>query len=360
MPFFLPGIPGSFFLKVLLLPALLASLLLIFILAVSEFTVTAFLSVPVLVTDIFIQFCAFYNYATAVTESGLLILLCLTGLLIEYKVTAGKIFLSLSGRSQPSQLMLPSGSKWRLFGLVAAYLAGSTFIPLGLLVHQSFERGAEDFLQAFSLLQTEMKQSFLYSAAGAVLITIIGFGFSYLKHKHSYWGIDLMLLGAFCIPSVVAGIALISFYNTPYFNLVYASPALVILAYVMRFAFVAERIIQNRLLQVPESLELAARIHGAGSWTYLRRILLSLSAQALFGAFIISFIFCLGQLGTTIMVYPPGTSLLPIKIFTLMANAPQRLTSSLCLVALLFTATVLGLLLGGWHLVRKSRSRAYG
>jgi iron(III) transport system permease protein len=354
--------PKVFFRIVLPLirPAMLAALLLIFVLAVSEFTVPAFLSVPVLVTDIFTQFSAFYNYAAAITQSSLLVLLCLTGLVIEYKLTAGKIFLTVSGRNQPRPLMLPSKSKWFLFGLLAFYLACVTFIPLGLLIRQSFARGTGDFLRAFSLLQAEMGHSFLYAAAGAGIITLVGLGFSYLKHNHSGWGIDLMLLGAFCIPAVVAGIALIGFYNTPWLNPVYASPAIVIIAYVMRFTFVAERIIQNRLLQLPESLEQAARIHGAGTWTYLRRILLPLSAQALFGAFIISFIFCLGELGTTIMVYPPGTSLLPIKIFTLMANAPQSLTSSLCLVTLLFTATVLGLLLSGWQLARKGISGAYG
>lgn len=354
--------PKVFFRIVLPLirPALLAALLLIFVLAVSEFTVPAFLSVPVLVTDIFTQFSAFYNYGAAITQSGLLILLCLIGLLLEYKLTAGKIFLTGSGRSQQTRLILFLGSEWLLFGLVAAYLACSTFIPLGLLIHQSFERGTGDFLRAFSLLQGEMRQSLLYAAAGAAMITLVGFGFSYLKHNRSYWGIDFMLLAAFCIPSVVAGIALIGFYNTPLLNPVYASPAIVIIAYVMRFAFVAERIIQNRLLQLPESLEQAARIHGAGTSTYLRLILLPLSAQALFGSFLISFIFCLSELGTTIMVYPPGTSLLPIKIFTLMANAPQRLISSLCLVTLLFMGSVLGLLFGGWHLVGKRISGAYG
>jgi iron(III) transport system permease protein len=344
----------------LIKPAILSSLLLIFVLAVSEFTVPAFLSVPVLVTDIFTQFAAFYNYSTAITQSSLLILLCLLGLLIEHKLTAGKIFLTVSGRNQPSQRMLTDKTKWFVFGILVAYLVGSTFIPLALLIQQSFARGINDILKAFHLLQAEMKQSFLFAMGGAGIITLTGFGFSYLKNKGPYVGIDFMLLGTFCIPSVVAGIALISYYNTPFFNLIYASPGIILIAYLMRYTFIAERLLMNRLLQLPESLEQAARIHGAGTGTYLRRILLPLSAQALFGAFIISFIFCLSELGTVIMVYPPGTSLLPIKIFTLMANAPQSLISSLCLVTLLFTGSVLGLLFSGWYFIRKGIGGAYG
>lgn len=60
---------------------------------------------------------------------------------------------------------------------------------------------------------------------------------------------------------------------------------------------------------------------------------------ALFAAFVINFIFCLGELGTTIMLYPPGTEIMPIKVFTIMANAPQSLTSSMTLIV--FSVTLL-------------------
>ena len=59
----------------------------------------------------------------------------------------------------------------------------------------------------------------------------------------------------------------------------------------------------------------------------------------LFAALIINFIFCLGELGTTIMLYPPGTEIMPIKVFTIMANAPQSLTSSMTLIV--FSVTLL-------------------
>jgi iron(III) transport system permease protein len=61
----------------------------------------------------------------------------------------------------------------------------------------------------------------------------------------------------------------------------------------------------------------------------------------LFAAFIISFIFSLGELGTTIMVYPPGTEIMPIKVFTMMANAPQSLTSSMTLIVLSITLLII-------------------
>jgi ABC-type Fe3+ transport system permease subunit len=46
----------------------------------------------------------------------------------------------------------------------------------------------------------------------------------------------------------------------------------------------------------------------------------------------LAFVLSLGELGTVIMVYPPGTELMPIKLFTISANAPQALTSSITLI----------------------------
>jgi len=66
-------------------------------------------------------------------------------------------------------------------------------------------------------------------------------------------------------------------------------------------------------------------------------IFLPLILPTLFAAFLVSFIFSLGELGTTIMVYPPGTEIMPIKVFTIMANAPQSLTSAMTLIVLIIT-----------------------
>ena len=171
--------------------------------------------------------------------------------------------------------------------------------------------------------------------------------------------VDFMLILPFALPSVVTGIALIRFYNAPFLNFIYASPLIILIAYLMRYLFIAEKILHNRLLQVPASFEQAALVSGAPKWEALWRITVPMVSDALFGAFVISFIFCVGELGTAIMVYPPGTSLLPIKIFTIMANAPQSLTSAMCLVALLFTGGVLGCFFALRYIV-KVISSSYG
>ncbi len=101
-------------------------------------------------------------------------------------------------------------------------------------------------------------------------------------------------------------------------------------------------------MQLPVAFEQAAALSGARDWTTFRVIVLPLLADAWFGAFLVSFIFCIGELGTAIMVYPPGTSLLPIKIFTLIANAPQGFNQCLVPGYAAFTSLVLAGWLGVW------------
>ena len=104
-----------------------------------------------------------------------------------------------------------------------------------------------------------------------------------------------------------------------------------------KFSFIAAKLTGNALRQIPASLDEAARLAGISATTRLLKIRLPLILPTLFAAFLVAFIFSLGELGITIMVYPPGTEIMPIKVFTIMANAPQSLTSAMSLIVLLTT-----------------------
>ncbi len=222
------------------------------------------------------------------------------------------------------------------------------------MLNQALSRGTENLMKAFSLLQLEMITSFQLASLGAFLLSFLGLAFAYLKNRQSSVAFDFALLLIFALPSVVAGLALIRFYNRPSLSFIYSSPLILLVAWVMRYLWVSERILHNRYMQLPVHFEQVAWLCGASGWKTFQTIVLPLLANAWFSAFLVSFIFCMGELGTAIMVYPPGTSLLPIKIFTLMANAPQSLTSALCLVSLLFTGLVLTGWIGIWTLIRKA------
>src|SRR3546814_7482814 len=78
--------------------------------------------------------------------------------------------------------------------------------------------------------------------------------------------------------------------------------------------------------QLPATVEDAARVFGAGYGTRLARIVVPLHARAFIGAWLLTLLFCLRDLETATLFYPPGKEPLSIRIFTLEANGDRKST----------------------------------
>jgi iron(III) transport system permease protein len=65
---------------------------------------------------------------------------------------------------------------------------------------------------------------------------------------------------------------------------------------------------------------------------------------SLVSTWVVSFIFCFGELGATILVAPPGESTLPFRVYTLIANTPSSEVASLALMQVGITVVPLLLL----------------
>ncbi len=334
----------------------------VFIFSISEFSVPAFFGIKVFTTEIFTQFSAFYNHSLAILQSTLLISICILLLLAERKYIADAPFLSVGSKGTSSKSYnLKSGNRLSLIFLFGWFFI-SVIFPLIILFIQSFKNGTTKFIQAFELLIPTFSNSIGLAFSGAFIIVFVGFaaanisaGRTNSKMRKSF---DWLLLILFAVPSTILGICLIKFYNQPILDLIYSSYAIILIGYVGKFTFISAKLIGNAIKQIPNSFDEAAQIEGITYFKRLQKILIPLIMPTLFVAFIISFIFCLGELGTTIMLYPPGTEIMPIKVFTIMANAPQSLTSSMTLIV--FSITLL-IIAGFYFIVRpfiKSHSYA--
>ncbi|MEZ4776896.1 MAG: iron ABC transporter permease [Bacteroidia bacterium] len=337
------------FLKIILpliRPALFSSFILIFILSVSEFAVPSYLSINVFTTEIFTQFTAFYNYSSAIAHSLVLTAICLLFVIPEKYYLAKGTFISFGKKSFSHKIIsLRHSEKWLLFCVV--YILCFVLLPILMLVWQTVSGNKISFMGIIHLLLPALKDSLLLSTAGALLITLFGFAFATISVKHKIKTSDYLLLIVFAVPAIATGIALTKFYNTPSLNFIYGSSLIVLIAFTARFLFISQNIIANSLMQIPSSFEEAALMLGASPLYTFRKIIFPLLAEALFTSFFFMLIFCIGELTTVIMVYPPGISLLPVRIFTLMANAPQSTVSGMCLMALLFSLLLIAIMLGG-------------
>ncbi|MGI8918160.1 MAG: ABC transporter permease subunit, partial [Pyrinomonadaceae bacterium] len=125
------------------------------------------------------------------------------------------------------------------------------------------------------------------------------------------------------------------------------SQAIIVIAYIARFVTIAALILAASVRQIPSSFEEAAEVAG-GSWLRtLAQIVLPNIRHAVVAAWLVSFILAVGELGTTILVAPPGESTLPVRIYTLIANTPSSEVAALALMEvgiILVPLTVLALL----------------
>ncbi len=331
----------------LIKPALISSFVLIFIFSISEFSVPAFFGVKVFTTEIFTQFSAFYNHSMAILQSSLLILICILLLFTEGKYLAEAPFLSVGSKGTSNKTYNIKNGFGLLF--LSGWLSISVALPFITLFIQSFKGGTDKIIQAVGLLKPTFANSIGLAFTGALIITFIGFVAAYGTRTKKGTSFDWLLLVVFAIPSTIFGISLIKFYNHSFLDVIYSGYAIILIGYAGKFSFIAARLIGNAMKQLPDSLDEAAQIEGISEINRLRKITIPLIIPSLFAAFIISFIFSLGELGTTIMVYPPGTEIMPIKVFTIMANAPQSLTSSMTLIV--FSVTLL-IIIGFYFLAK--------
>ncbi len=326
----------------LIKPALLTSFIVVFIFSISEFSVPVYFGVKVFTTEIFTQFSAFYNHSLAVMQSLLLVVICVLLLYAERKYISDAPFLSVGSKGSINKLI--DFKKMNNFGLLflILYFNISILLPILILVIQSINGGISIFIHAFNLLLPTFINSIFLAFLGAIIIVFIGFvsAFFNSKNKKSLT-FNWLLLLIFAIPSTVYGVSLIKFYNRPALDIIYSSYAIILIAYIGKFSFIASKLISNAISQIPNNLDEIAQIQGIKTFSRFRVILFPLIFPSISVAFIISFIFSLGELGTTIMVYPPGTEIMPIKVFTLMSNAPQSLVSAMSLIVLILTLLII-------------------
>ena len=113
----------------------------------------------------------------------------------------------------------------------------------------------------------------------------------------------------------------------------------------LRFLPVAVLLAMRSVGTVSPSWAQAAAVHGVPLSTYIGRILApALRPVATLTAVLVALL-AAADTGTTLLLQPPGQPSLSVTIFTVMANAPEALVASLCLMYVLGAAS---LLMFGW------------
>lgn len=324
-------------------PGILLGAILVFLLSLGEFGVPSYFRFDVYAVETLTQFVAFNDFGAAAASAVPIALVAVA------LISAEQLF--LRGRAESLRPAAPGASvesiplgRGRVPALVivGALALFLVFLPLVSLVARSLRPWG--YGEAFARAGDSLVRSLVYAGLGASLIAGLGFPLAYaIQRKALPLGksVDSFTVILFALPSTVLGVALISFWNRPGLSVVYASPVIVVIGYLTQFSALGSRILVSTLSKIPTSVEEAARVGGAGWVRTAGLIIAPLAGRGIAAAWLIGFIFCLRDLGISMVVYPPGRDTLPVRTFTLMANGSGSLIAAL--TVLMVTATLVPL-----------------
>jgi iron(III) transport system permease protein len=327
----------------LMAPAIGFAAVLTLLLSLGEIGVPMYLRFPVYPVETLTQFAAFYNFRAATVAAAPLLLVTL--LILGLQTRLQKRVLELGRRTPSGEPLQIALGPWRLplLVFVLAFAVIVVVSPLGALVLQS--SSLEIYKVALARAGDSILRSLAFAATSATLLAVLGFFLGYLAERRTLpiWQVNEWLaLLLLALPGSVIGIGLINLWNTKTTNFIYASPAILLLGYVAQYAILPMRVVSASLSAVPRSLEEAARLSGAGWLTTLRYIVAPLAGRGLLAAWLISYVFSLRDVAISIVVYPPGSDTLPVRILTLMANGAPSLIAALCIILIAITILPLG------------------
>jgi iron(III) transport system permease protein len=309
-------------------PGIVFSVVLVFLLAIGEFSVPNFLRYPVLPVLSFTEFAASYNFGAATAAAVPLAVIAFLGVIIEFRLVRGRRY---TFRGTGETLVIPIG-RWTapLTVMMSVACLALVVLPLSALFADAFSLSA--MRQAIVLAGASLTRSVLYSSIGASTLMTIGFLFGFFMRNGRQTLLNGTTLALFAIPGTVLSIGLVRFWNTPATAFIYASPALLILGYTAQYCAVTTRLSLSGLMLIPASFDEAARLSGA-SWTRrLGHISIPLSIRTLVCAWLAGYILCLRDVPIALMTAPPGADPLPARILTLMANGSMPVIDALCLI----------------------------
>ena len=330
----------------LILPGIILGMLLIFLLGLGEFGVPLFLRVNVFPVETFTQFSAYYDFgaeaAAAVPLAVIALVAMLTaGLVLEKKTVHVRIG---QGDGSGIQIELGKSRKW-IAALLWLFATITVILPLFALLRES--AAVHAWRMAIAQGWDSMVRSLVFGAIGASLLTLFGFLTGYLIHVQglrSWKFLDTLTILLFALPSTVIGVGLVAVWNRPVTNFVYATPVILILGYIIQYWVLPSRITLSGLSRIPSSMEEAAQVMGVSWIRRMAGIVVPLVKRDLVMAWLVAYIFCLRDTGISMLVYPPGSDPLTVRIFTAMANGEPAMIAALCVLLVILSLVPLGII----------------
>ncbi len=295
------------------------------------------LGLPVAASEVLTSFAALYDFQLAGRQCAALagIVLVLAAPLAYF--AAPRLAAEMMARQTRTSRRLEHSSlavgAFLAFLLLLCCLLVPPVVGLGLPV-----LGEVDFPRAGREVSRTGLNTLLFAFGAGAVATLIGFLMAFfVGRSHRLRMICLGLcLAVFALPPALGalGVVQIATQAPPWADLILRSRATVCLALGLRFFPVATVLALRAWGSMSPTWTYAAAVHGVPFGVYFRRVVIPFLLPAGAVAMLLVALLATADVGTVLLLHPPGESSLPLAIFTVMANAPESLVASLCLVYL--------------------------
>lgn len=339
--------------------SLLSSVIFIAILATGMFSVPAILGVQSnfrpLAVEIYRATSSYpSDYALAASIGTMLVLLSI-GALMLYQRTLRKAsrYVTVSGKARQSRNIDAGWMKYPLLAVFGTYGLLALFLPIAALVVTALTPFAMRDLSelTFTLdnvtsvlsspeLQGALGNTAITSTVTALACIALGLLTVYVTERQKIKGagiVSSLAMAPLAVPGIVFGTGVLWLYvRTP----LYATLAVMVVAFVANYLPHAVRVIGNGLTQIDSSLEEASAVCGASRGKTIRTILVPLIRPSVMSAGVLVFIFTVREINTSIMLYSPNTQLLSILAFNYTEQGSLASASVVGLLEMLFMISV--------------------
>jgi iron(III) transport system permease protein len=357
----------------LLMPAVLAVFLLVFVRAIESFDVPAVLGVPggipVFATQVFLAVWDVpqdYNIASAFGVGYLAISLVL--LYLYHRVTRmSERYVTVTGKGFRPRRMQLGPWRWPLSLLSLLVLALGVGLPVFVFVWTSFLK----FYQVPSLSQLRhfsldnyrailelphtaqsIYNTLLVGILSSLLIVLLAAVISWIVIRSRVRGrkfLDFLSFSPIAIPGTVMGLALLWLYLVVPVP-IYGTIWILIVAFVGKYITVAVRSTHACLQQISVELEEVSTASGASWGRTFRAVVLPLMAPGLVVAFIYSLSLTFKVLSMPILLGSVDTKLMSVTIYNLYEDGQYPMLSAMGVILLLL---VLSLSLTGAYIGKR-------
>ncbi len=340
-----------------ILPSIAAGAIMVFMTSLADFGTPmligeGYMVLPVLVYNEYMS--EIGGNAHLASALSVIVVLCSTTVLLVQKYFVTRKNYVMTAMRPPKEEKL-HGLKRFLVTLPVLLVTFIGILPQIVVVVSSFVKSdftgfkkgfsIESYVTIFNRLWTNIRNTFVFSASAIVFIILLGMLISYIVVRQR--GIagqlmDLLIMFPFVIPGAVLGISLIVAFNKQPMILT-GTAAIMIIAFVVRKLPYTVRSGSAFLQQMDPSVEEASISLGVSPMKTFAKVTARLMAPGILSGAILSWITCINELSSSVMLYGGKTSTISVAIYTEVVR--NSYGTAAALASILTVSTVISLLI---------------